>query len=91
MFWSLEIPFKTGFTVVPLKGWKIFKYLGTNLMNQNSILEVIKSRLMSGNVCYHLVQNLLSSSLLSKNIKINIYRTIILPVFCMVVKLGRSH
>ena len=30
--------------------------------------------------CYHLVQNLLSSSLLSKNIKIKIYRTIILPV-----------
>jgi hypothetical protein len=34
----------------------------------------------SGNVCYHSVQNLLSSSLLSKNVKIKIYRTIILPV-----------
>jgi len=30
--------------------------------------------------CYHLVQNLLSSSLLSKNVKIKIYRTIILLV-----------
>jgi len=40
----------------------------------------IKSRLKSGNACYHSVQNLLSSSLLSKNIKIKIYRTIILPV-----------
>jgi hypothetical protein len=49
-------------------------------MNQNSIQEVMKSRLMSGDVCYHLVQNLLSSSLLSKNIEIKIYRTIILPV-----------
>ena len=34
----------------------------------------------SGNACYHSVQNLLSSSLLSKNIKIKIYRSIILPV-----------
>ena len=37
-------------------------------------------RLKSGNACYHSVQNLLSSSLLSKNLKIKIYRTIILPV-----------
>ena len=56
------------------------KYLGTTLTNQNSIQEEIKSRLKSGNACYHLVQNLLSSSLLSKNLKIKIYRTIILPV-----------
>ena len=34
----------------------------------------------SGNACYHSAQNLLSSSLLSKNLKIKIYRTIILPV-----------
>jgi hypothetical protein len=40
----------------------------------------IKRRLNSGNVCYHLVQNLLSSSLLSKNVKVRIYKTIILPV-----------
>jgi hypothetical protein len=49
-------------------------------MNQNSIHEEIKSRLKSGNACYHFVQNLLSSSLLFKNVKIKIYRTIILPV-----------
>ena len=42
-------------------------------------------------VCYHLVQNLLSSSLLSKNIKFKIYRIIVLPVFCMVLKLDHSH
>ena len=35
---------------------------------------------MSENACYHSVQNILSSSLLSKNLKIKIYRTIILPV-----------
>jgi len=57
-----------------------FKYLGTTLTNQNLIQEEIKSRLKSGNACYHSVQNLLSSSLLSKNLKIKIYRTIILPV-----------
>jgi hypothetical protein len=57
-----------------------FKYLGTTLSNKNFILEEIKSRLWSGNACYHSVQNLLSSRLLSKNLKIKIYRTIILPV-----------
>ena len=45
-----------------------------------SIHEEIKSRLKSGNACYYSMQNLLSSSLLSKNLKIKIYRTIILPV-----------
>ena len=60
-----------------LKG---FKYLGTTLTNQNCIAEEIKSRLRSGNACYHSVQNLLSSSVLSKNLKIKIYRTIILQV-----------
>jgi len=49
-------------------------------MDQNSIQEEIKRRLKSGNACYHSVPNLLSSSLLSKNIKIKIYRTIIWPV-----------
>ena len=34
---------------------------------------------VSGTACYHSVQNLLSSSLLSKNVKIKIYRTKILP------------
>jgi hypothetical protein len=56
------------------------KYLETPLKNQNSIHEEIKSRLKSGNAFYHSVQNLLSSSLLSKNVKIKIYRIIILSV-----------
>jgi len=42
-----------------------FKYLGSTLTNQNSIQQIIKSRLKSGNACYHSVQNLLSSKLLS--------------------------
>jgi hypothetical protein len=57
-----------------------FKHFGTTLTNQNSIHEKIKSRLKSGNTCYHSVKNLLSSSLLPKNVRIKIYRTIILPV-----------
>jgi hypothetical protein len=48
-----------------------FKYLGTTLTNQNSIQAEIKSRLKLGNACYYSVQNLLSSRLLSKNLKIN--------------------
>jgi hypothetical protein len=43
-------------------------------------VEEIKSSLRSENACYHSVQNLLSSRLLSKNLKIKICRTIILPV-----------
>jgi len=45
-----------------------FKYLRTTLTNQNSIAGKIKSRLRSGNASYHLVQNLLSSRFLSKNV-----------------------
>jgi len=57
-----------------------FKYLGTTLTNQISIAEEIKSRLKSGNACYHSVHNLWSSRLLSKNLKIKLYRTVILSV-----------
>ena len=57
-----------------------FKYLGTTLRNRNFIAEEIKRRLRSGNACYHSVQKLLSSRLRSNNLKIKIYRTIILPV-----------
>jgi len=57
-----------------------FKYLGTTLTTQNSFQEEIKSRLKLGNACYYSVQNIISSSLLSKNLNIKIYRTIILLV-----------
>jgi hypothetical protein len=57
-----------------------FKYLGTTLTDQNHTHEEIKSRLNSGNACYHSVQSLLSSRLLSRNLKVKIYKTIILPV-----------
>jgi hypothetical protein len=48
--------------------------------DQNCIHEDIKSRLNSVNACYHSVQSLLSSRLLSRNVKVKIYKTIILLV-----------
>jgi predicted GTPase len=57
-----------------------FRYLGTTVTNQNLIQEEIKRRLSSGNVCYHSIQSLLSSHLLSKILKMRIYKTIILPL-----------
>jgi hypothetical protein len=56
------------------------KYLGMTLTNQNDIHDKIKSRLNSGNACYHSVQNLLYSHLISKSLKIKLYKTVILPV-----------
>ena len=52
-----------------------FKYLGKPLSHQNSIQKEIKSWWKSRNACYDSVQNLLSSSLVSKNVQINPYRT----------------
>jgi hypothetical protein len=57
-----------------------FIYSGTTLTNKNSLQEEIKTRLKSENAFYHSVQNILSSSLLSKDLKVKIYRTIIFPV-----------
>jgi hypothetical protein len=42
--------------------------------------EEIKSRINSENACYHSVQCLLSSHLLSINVKVKIYKTIIIPI-----------
>jgi hypothetical protein len=58
-------------------------------VSQNLIQGEIKGRLNSDDTCYHSVQSLLSSRLLSENVKIKIYKTTILPVwFCMGVELG---
>jgi hypothetical protein len=70
--------------------------LETTLTNQNDINDEIKSRLNSGNACYHSVQNLLSSRLISKNLKIKTYKTVILPVVlygCEIwsLTLGEEH
>jgi hypothetical protein len=57
-----------------------FGYLGTIVTNQILIQEEMKRRLDSGNTCLHSIQNLSSSLLLSKNVKMRIHKTIILPV-----------
>jgi hypothetical protein len=62
------------------EGVEQFKYLEITLTNQSCIHEEIKSRLKSGNDCYHSVQNFLSSSLLYKNVNIKVHRTVIFPV-----------
>jgi len=58
--------------------------LETILTNQSKFYSGINwGKLKSGNACYQLVKNLVFSSLLSRNIEIKIYRTIILPVVLM--------
>jgi hypothetical protein len=57
-----------------------FKYLGTTAMNQNLIQEKIMMRLNSGDDYYRSAQNILSSHLPSTNIKIRLYKIIILHV-----------
>jgi hypothetical protein len=55
------------------------RYLGMTVTNQNLIQEEIKRTLNSVNMCYNTVQNLLSSRLLSNNVRTKIYKTI----FCL--------
>jgi hypothetical protein len=57
-----------------------FKYLGTTVTNQYLNRRKLRRELISGNACYHSVQNLSSSRLLSKNVELRIWKTIILPV-----------
>ncbi|KAJ4427766.1 hypothetical protein ANN_25419 [Periplaneta americana] len=57
-----------------------FKYLGATVTNINDTREEIKHRINMGNACYYSVEKLLSSSLLSKNLKVRIYKTVIFPV-----------
>ena len=54
--------------------------VGKNSNTQNRIHGEFKSKLKSGNVFHDSVQNRLSSSWLSNNIKVKIHGTIILPV-----------
>jgi hypothetical protein len=68
-----------------------FEYWGMTIRNQNCFHERIKNRLNSGNSCYHADQNCLSFCLLSRNIKVKIYKAVILCIFCMGVKPGLSH
>ncbi|KAJ4439175.1 hypothetical protein ANN_15134 [Periplaneta americana] len=73
-----------------------FKYLGATVTNINDTREEIKRRINMGNACYYSVEKLLSSSLLSKNLKVRIYKTVILPVLqygceTWTLTLGEEH
>jgi hypothetical protein len=57
-----------------------FRYLGTTLTDQNCLYEEVKSKQNSGNACYCSVQSILSSRLLSGNVKVKIYKTIIVQI-----------
>ena len=55
-------------------------YLEALITGNNEVGKEVKHRLNSGNACYYSVQGLLSFWILSRNIKLRIYKTIILPV-----------
>jgi hypothetical protein len=57
-----------------------FRCMRTTVTNHNLIYEEINSRLNSGKACHRSVQNLFSSSLLSKTVNFKLHRIIILPV-----------
>jgi hypothetical protein len=67
------------------------------LTNDSYLHEEHKSRLNLGNVCYSLVQNLSSSHVLSENVMIKVYRTVMLHVprgcitLCVVVREGQMQ
>jgi len=60
--------------------WIRLVHTATHMLNYGCLLVTLCSNVLTGNACYHSVQNLSSSRLLPKNLKIKIYRTIILPV-----------
>ena len=63
-----------------MKRWISSKYLGVTVTNTNDILEEIKRRINMGNACYYSLEKILSSLLRSKKLKVNAYKTVILPV-----------
>jgi hypothetical protein len=69
-------------------GYLLLMNQGFPVTNQNLIHDEIKSPLISVNGCFHSIKYFLSFRLLSKIVKIKIYKTIILLWFCMGVKHG---
>ena len=57
-----------------------FKYLGVTVTNTNDIREEIKRRINMGNACYYSLEKILSPHMFSNKLKVNTYKTIILPV-----------
>ena len=57
-----------------------FQYLGNNISNISSNNKCIKERIMMGNKAYYANRQLCNSSLISRNSKLQIYRTLVRPV-----------
>ena len=66
--------------ILTIENVEKFKYLGVTVTNTKDIHEKIKRRINMGNACYYSLEKILSSRLLSKKLKVNKYKTIILPV-----------
>ncbi|KAJ4429502.1 hypothetical protein ANN_21671 [Periplaneta americana] len=77
----LEASKETGLEINPekTKGGKI-QISWSNRNKYNDTCEGIKHRINMGNACYYSVEKILSSSLLSKNLKVRIYKAVLLPV-----------
>jgi hypothetical protein len=72
--------FPKGPTLPPRRIGRVFNLTSELRMGRGEDKYIYSSLYVkTGNACYHSVQNLLSSQLLSKNLKIRIYKTIILP------------
>ena len=56
-----------------------FKYLGAMVNTDNSIEEEIKERIAAGNRTYHVHKKLFTSKLMSRNVKLQLYNTLICP------------
>ncbi|KAJ4450199.1 hypothetical protein ANN_01606 [Periplaneta americana] len=82
IYGSTVVPFSLRIGDLSFEEVEKFKYLGATVTNINDTREEIKRRINMGNACYYSVEKLLSSSLLSKNLKVRIYKTVIglLPV-----------
>ena len=63
-----------------MKLLNLFIFCREGRLNTNDIREEIKRRINMGNACYYSLEKILSSRLLSKNLKVKTYKTIILPV-----------
>lgn len=64
-----------------LKKVEHFKYLGTIIITQkNECLIEIQERINLGNKCFYALSNILRSRVLSKEVKIQLYLTIIRPM-----------
>jgi len=57
-----------------------FQYLGNIICNTNNNNKCIKERIMMGNKAYYANRQLVNSSLISRNSKLQIYRTLVRPV-----------